>query len=311
MIVFLLLYYLLTLSNIYWPRCSGPVSVSPQPFVMVWTQIRDAVVQAKTKVMNTFSDLKPRERMFVLIGLGCVVVFMSFFAWFHEPILHWMVEKSEDFREVNLGWLIIICMLIGVSFPPMMGYSAISMFTGMVFGFPGGWPILAAGTVIGSFACFMVFRYFLEDRAKALAHSNVKFMALAKTLEQDKFVLLWLIRLCPLPYSMSNAAMSSVHTVEPYKFFLATLCTTPKLLIHIFIGDRVAKLGAAKDTSSRVVNLISIVLAIVVAILTTWIIYRRTMERAAQIEASSGPESVLDDFEVDSDEDSQEYSHFA
>lgn len=246
----------------------------------------------------------------MFIGLGCVVVFMSFFAWFHEPILAWMVAKSEGFREISGGWLIIIGMLILVSFPPMMGYSAISMFTGMVYGFPNGWPILATGTVVGSFLCFVIFRYFFQERAKSLAHSSIKFMAFAKTLEQDKFVLLWLIRLCPLPYSMSNAAMSSVHTVEAYKFFLATLCTTPKLLIHIFIGDRIAKLGAAKDTSSRLVNLFSIVLAIVVAIITTWIIYRRTMERAAQIEAASGSESVLDDFEVDSD-DSETYANLA
>lgn len=271
------------------------------------------VVGAVRKAGRTTRDmlmvLEKRERIVLVGGLGCLLTMLSMFAVFHKQVLHWMISFSDNYRHLKFGWLIILLLLFAVSFPPLIGYSALSAFTGMVYGFPGGWPLLAAGTLFGSFLSFLTFRYLLHDRAEQLARANVKFMAFAKTLEFDKFVLLWLIRLCPLPYSLSNAAMSSVPTVQPWRFFLATACVTPKLFLHIFIGDRLRRLAGAQDTSTMVANLISIILALVVAVITTYLIWQRTTERALAIEAGrealyQGPmeDDGLDNFEISEDE---------
>lgn len=255
-----------------------------------------------------FRQLETREKIWVGAGLSLLGTFLLLLGIFHEQVLHAMVRFSTNFRKLRGNWLIIFLLFVVISFPPLIGYSALSAFTGMVWGFPRGWLVLASGTLVGSFASFMTFRYILKDRAVQLAESNIKFMAFSKTLEQDSFTLLWMIRLCPLPYSLSNAAMSSIPSVEPWKFFVATAAVTPKLFLHIFIGDRLARLGAAKDRATWMANFLSIILAVTIGVATTWIIWKRTQERAQMLEEEHCGEldqdtlaDDADNFEISSD----------
>ena len=96
-----------------------------------------------------------------------------------------------------------------------------------------------------------------------------------------------MIRFCPLPYSLSNAAMSTFPTVHPLSFALATLIASPKLLIHVFIGSRMAAIaedGGKMDTSTKIVNWVSIILGLVLGLAVGYIIYQKTMARAAELE---------------------------
>lgn len=77
--------------------------------------------------------------------------------------------------------------------------------------------------------------------------TDKRFAALSLTLKHDGIKLLWMIRLCPLPYSISNGAMSTFPTVSPSAFMLATAAATPKLLIQVWIGDRLSILAEADD----------------------------------------------------------------
>lgn len=252
-----------------------------------------------------FDALQRREKWLIGIGLGCLVTMLTLMTIFHTAVLTWMANFSAKFREVRLNWLILFMLYVFVSFPPMIGYSALALFTGMVYGFPGGWPLIASGTLFGSFCSFLVFRYLLKERAEQVARTSIKFTAFIETLRQDSFVLLWMIRLCPLPYSLSNAAMSTVPSVEPWKFFVATLLCTPKLFLHIFIGSRLVKLSNAKDNASWWANFVSIVLANVIFIGTSYVIYTRTKAKVASLQAKGYDPAgtVPDDFEISDDED--------
>lgn len=51
-------------------------------------------------------------------------------------------------------------------------------------------------------------------------------------------------------------------TVTPWAFMLATACATPKLMIHVFIGERLARLAEADqkmDTKTKLLNYSSII----------------------------------------------------
>lgn len=92
--------------------------------------------------------------------------------------------------------------------------------------------------------------------------TDKRFAALSLTLKHDGIKLLCMIRLCPLPYSISNGALSTFPTVSPLAFMLATAIAAPKLLIHVFIGARLAKLARddrKMDTKTKVLNYSSIV----------------------------------------------------
>ena len=120
-----------------------------------------------------------------------------------------------------------------------------------------------------------------------LVASDKRFAALTLTLKQDGLKLLIMIRLCPLPYSLSNGAMSTFPSVHPAMYALATAIITPKLLVHVFIGSRLAAIansGGKMSAGTRAINYVSIAIGVTVGIVTGWYIYQKTMARAQQLE---------------------------
>lgn len=140
------------------------------------------------------------------------------------------------------------------------------------------WFIVASATVIGSLCSFMVSRTILSKFVHRLIAKDKRFAALSLTLKHDGLKLLCMIRLCPLPYSISNGALSTFPTVHPLTFALATAIASPKLLIHVFIGSRlvaIARSGEKMDAGTKAINYASIVIGALLGIATGWFIYRR------------------------------------
>jgi hypothetical protein len=68
---------------------------------------------------------------------------------------------------------------------------------------------------------------------------------------------------------------------------------SPKLLIHVFIGSRLAVLsegGNSMTTGDKVVNYIGMFVGGVVGLTVGWLVYNRTMTRAAELAWENGQE---------------------
>lgn len=249
----------------------------------------------------------PFRRVLLLLGTTLCLALGVMFAIFHSKVFELLLWFADSWRGLRAGPLIMFCLITVISFPPLIGYSALCSLCGMMYGFYG-WFLVVFSTVIGSLISFLACKYLFKDYANRLANSNEKFAALTRTMQQDGFTLLWMIRLCPLPYSLSNGALASIPSVTPVNFVLATLATSPKLFMHIFIGDRIARLGAEKDTASRIVDIISVLVTITVGSVTAYTIYIRTIERAesmdmyTELELGHDSEDAIDfadDFDVE------------
>ena len=71
-------------------------------------------------------------------------------------------------------------------------------------------------------------------------------------------------------------------------FALATTIASPKLLIHVFIGGRLAAIADHKesmDTGTKLINYASIIGGIMLGVGTGYLIHQRTVARARQLEA--------------------------
>lgn len=148
------------------------------------------------------------------------------------------------------------------------------------------WFVVASATVIGSTCSFIVSRTLLSTFSHRLVETDKRFAALALTLKHDGLKLLVMIRLCPLPYSLSNGAMSTFPTVHPLMYGLATAIASPRLIIYVFIGGRLgalAKHGGKMDFGTKVVNYASIATGSVFAIVVGWTIYQRYVMWAQSI----------------------------
>ena len=96
-----------------------------------------------------------------------------------------------------------------------------------------------------------------------------------------------MIRLCPLPYSFSNGAISTIPTVTWQSFMFATAIVSPKLLLHVFVGAKLGELaekGDEMDAKTKAISYVSIVIGLVAGAVTGWVIYQQTKKRAAELE---------------------------
>lgn len=140
------------------------------------------------------------------------------------------------------------------------------------------WLIYASATILGSTVSFYVSRTMLSGFVKRLMEHDKRFAALSLTLKYDGLKLLCMIRLCPLPYSICNGAVSTFPTVQPLMYGLATAIISPKLLVPAFIGSRIRLLsekGEEMSAGSKAVNICSIILTVGIGIFTGWYIYQR------------------------------------
>lgn len=140
---------------------------------------------------------------------------------------------------------------------------------------------------MGSLASFLASRTILSRYVHNLVGKDKRFEALALTLKHDGLKILCMIRFCPLPYSLSNAAMSTFPTVHPLSFALATLIASPKLLIHVFIGSRMAAIGESgekMDAGTKAINWASIIIGGTIGVGLGYYIYQRTIARAKELE---------------------------
>jgi uncharacterized membrane protein YdjX (TVP38/TMEM64 family) len=240
------------------------------------------------KFIKTWNRLTTLQKVLVVLGLVAVNVLGLLFLIFNEKIFGWLQPYAQKWKNTTGGWTILWAITFLTAFPPMIGYSTCGTTAGFVYGVWEGWLILATATVVGSFVSFIASRTVLRSYVERLMENDKRFAALTLTLKQDGLKLLCMVRLCPLPYSLSNGAMSTFQTVQPTMYALATAIITPKLFIHVFIGSRLAAIARSGETMSagtKAVNYTSMAVFGLIGAAVGAYIYRRTMARARELEA--------------------------
>lgn len=240
------------------------------------------------RAMKTYQQLSPLHRILVGLGILIVLVLGILFLVYNERIFGMLAPFAKKWRDITGGWLILWALIFVVSFPPLIGYSLLLTIAGFVYGFPNGWFIAASATIVGSTVSFILSRSLLKSMVHRLIANDKRFAALALTLKHDGLKLLVMIRLCPLPYSLSNGAIATFPTVHWASFALATTIVSPKLMLHIFVGsqfDRIAEQDGKRDTKTKALNYLSILISVMAGILTGWFMYQKTKQRTRELEA--------------------------
>lgn len=272
-------------SSPLWSRRSLDASLQrPRSTTDKWLQQAKRLQNRGIRIWNQLSLLQRVALVAFLVAVNILGILALVYS---ERIFAWLAPAAKRWREMRAGWFILWVMTFFVSFPPMIGYSTCVTIGGFVFGMKG-WFILASATIVGSTVSFLVSRTVLKSFVGKMTEKNKQFAALSLVLKHDGLKLLCMIRLCPLPYSFSNGAISTIPTVTWPNFMLATAIASPKLLLHIFVGARlgdIAENGDKMDFKTKAISYITMFIGIVLGVVTGYLIYARTKARAAQLEA--------------------------
>ncbi|KAK1754943.1 hypothetical protein QBC47DRAFT_204815 [Echria macrotheca] len=243
------------------------------------------------QALRLFQSLSPLYQLLVLVGLLCAAVLSLLALIYSHRIFAALGPIAQSWRSLRGGWILVWLLTFICAFPPMIGYSSAVTIAGFVYGFPLGWPVAATATVAGSTAAFFSSRGVFSGYVHRLVGKDKRFIALGQVLRRDGLGVLAMIRFCPLPYSLSNGFLATVPSIRPGGFALATACATPKLLVHVFIGSRLALLAESGDHMSagdRAINYASMFVGGTLGFVVGLLIYRRTMARAAELAAAEG-----------------------
>jgi uncharacterized membrane protein YdjX (TVP38/TMEM64 family) len=255
-------------------------------------QFRDRAInmaeRSYRRFMQLWNKLTLVQKILLVVGIIAFDTMMILFLIYNEKIFSFLQPLAVKWKHTSGGWVILWIITFITAFPPMIGYSTCGTTAGFVYGAWEGWFILATATVAGSTCSLIVSRTALKKYVERMVAHDKRFAALTLTIKQDGLKLLCMIRLCPLPYSLSNGAMSTFPTVRAEMYALATTLITPKLLIHTFIGSRlaiIAKSGEEMSAGTKAINYISIAFGAVLGMAVGYYIYQKTMARARELEA--------------------------
>ncbi|KAH0528326.1 hypothetical protein TsFJ059_003208 [Trichoderma semiorbis] len=270
-------------------RLSGSISRSQRISSGAQGWVRDqwtTYLRWSEKMYAAFWKLSVLQRSLVVfvILLGWTFIILSIL--YSEAFFAWLATVSKSWREIPGGWLIAFMLIFVTSVPPIIGYSTANTIAGFVYGFPNGWPIAASACIIGSLAAFMACRTVLSGHVNKLIGNDHRFVALGQVLRRDGILYLTGIRFCPLPFSLSNGFLATIPSISPLSFVISTALSTPKLLIHIFIGSRlaiIAEQGDAMPLRDKIVNYTGMIIGGAIGAAAGFIIYRRTMARAEEL----------------------------
>lgn len=247
-----------------------------------------------------FKSLTLAQKIVVALVLLALNVITIVALVYSERIYEWLAPRTESMRESHITWVVLWLFTLFSAFPPMIGYSTCVTLSGFIYGMKG-WYIASTANVVGSTLSFIVCRRYLSNWSQRLAARDTRIAAFTLVVQRDGFPLLVAIRLCPLPYAFSNCALSTIQSIRALPFALATAAATPKLLLHVFVGSRIALLaqnaskedGQGMDAGSIAANYLGIAAGVIIGMVTGLVIYRRTVARARQLEAEArtGPDN--------------------
>jgi uncharacterized membrane protein YdjX (TVP38/TMEM64 family) len=204
-------------------RSPYSVSQAEPPF---HARLLHGVVNLGNQALRLFISLSPLYQLLVVVA-GIVAFVLGILALvYSHKIFAWLSPIAKTWRELPAGWLLVWLLTFICAFPPMIGYSTAVTIAGFVYGFPWGWPIVATATVAGSTAAFFTSRGVFSGYVHRLVGKDHRFVALGHVLRRDGLGVLAMIRLCPLPYSLSNGFLATMPSIRPLGFAAATACAT-------------------------------------------------------------------------------------
>lgn len=268
-------------------------------------EIAERLRESSASTRAWFSKLSVLKKIAVVLGLSVYFVFTVLTLIYNKRIIVYIVHTSDTIRDMGFrGVLLFVVLLSVVSFPPLIGFSTINIIIGIVYGFHG-WILIAVTSSVMSTVSLCLFKYPLRNLSIKIINSNSKLQLFASAIKDpsvtfyEETFILTLMKLCPLPYSLTNGGLGCVPEISPLAFFLACLICSPKYCIQIFMGIKLRKIGSDGEMKKNGMDYLILIGTGVLFAGASYFLYLRLKKR---IEDSQGENGVYTRIPEDTNE---------
>ncbi|EPQ59287.1 hypothetical protein GLOTRDRAFT_35207 [Gloeophyllum trabeum ATCC 11539] len=214
-------------------------------------------------------------------------------------------DMAQKISHERLGWLVLSSVMVVTSFPPFIGFTTSVTLCGFAYGMAGV-AIALPISIFGSAIVFCVLRLLFAKRLQRWSASNQKWQALEAVIRSKGLPLIILIRLSPFPpWVYSNTLFASIEAVSIWQFIIATTCLAPKMILHVFIGARLAALSDDRqreqmDPQTKILNAVLVAAGIMIGMIAGWVVYNQMQRHIRHVE---GLPPGVDELAVEAIED--------
>lgn len=171
----------------------------------------------------------------VYIAASALVVGLII-VWAVLPVKEWLQDLTEWVRALGLFGLLVFILVYVVVTVVLAPAEVMSIAAGIIFG-AWGIPVVVVAATIGASLAFLLARYLIRARVKALGRKSRVFAAVDKAVSEQGWKIVLLLRLNPLvPFGLQNYLFGATDiAVLPYA--IATFFgIMPGAAMYVYLG---------------------------------------------------------------------------
>ncbi|MDD5348751.1 MAG: VTT domain-containing protein [Chthoniobacteraceae bacterium] len=180
-----------------------------------------------------------------------------------------------------LGGVIFILSLAGLS---LFGLPLIpfAVAAGLLFGIPGGLAGIIAGSTLGAAVGFLFSRYVARKRVAKFLNRNPKFVLIDQAIHREGWKIIGLLRLCPIPFGVSNFAYGLTNVPFAHYLFATILGMLPGEIVFVCMGSAGKQLSEVNSSPALKVLTVLGVCALFAALFVLRRIVGKRLQFAAE-----------------------------
>lgn len=168
----------------------------------------------------------------VIVILTAVFLAMRFL-----PVQDQLKNFNDWVGQMGVAGILIFVLVYAVATVLLAPGAILTIGAGFAFGLWKGFLAVSAGATIGASLAFLVARFMVRDKIKAIAHRNDKFRKIDNAIGRQGAKLIFLLRLSPvIPFNLSNY-FYGLTGVRFWPYVIASwIGMMPGTFLYVYIG---------------------------------------------------------------------------
>ncbi len=224
-------------------------------------------------------------KKFALI-IGIVIVMSLGFMLL--PVKDWFLAARGWIDGLGIWGPAAVAAAYAVLTVAMIPGSALTIGSGLIFGFWKGFAVVTVGANLGALGAFLLARTLFRERAEALARGQKTFRAVDSAIAREGFRIVLLLRLSPVfPFTVLNVLLG-VTGISAASYVLANLIgMLPGTLMFVYLGTLGEAAAGTQSLGQTVLRIVGLAATVVVTVVITRIA-RRAL-KAASLDGGANP----------------------